>query len=54
MRYEELKKQTQAELKATLDDLLEGDDKVLTRKCILIRLLTADIPKYSQIFNTRI
>ena len=37
MRYEELKKQTQAELKATLDDLLEGDDKVLTRKYILIR-----------------
>ena len=28
MRYEELKKQTQAELKATLDDLLEGEDKV--------------------------
>ncbi len=28
MRYEELKKQTQAELKATLDDLLEGEDTV--------------------------
>ena len=39
MRYEELKKQTQAELKATLDDLLEGDDKVFTRKCILIKSL---------------
>ena len=39
MRYEELKKQTQAELKATLDDLLEGDDKVFPPKCILIRSL---------------
>ena len=27
-RYEELKKQTQDELKQTLDQLLEGDDKV--------------------------
>ena len=39
MRYEELKKQTQAELKATLDDLLEGDDKVFPPKDICIRSL---------------
>ena len=32
MRYEELKKKTQDELKATLDDLLEGEDKIKSRR----------------------
>lgn len=39
MRYEELKKQTQAELKATLDDLLEGEDKVMLRNFLFVLIL---------------